>query len=667
MLVLQNTPRAAFELPADEQHRLELQEVELDSGTARFDLTFALEERKEGLKGELEYNTDLFEEPGIIRLITHFQYLLEQIVARPEQELWQLSPLSQTEKMHILEILNQTEQTLPEEIGLSQMFEIQAQRSPKATALVFEQKQLSYRELNQRANQLAHLLKESGVGPERCVGLAVEPSFEMIIGFLGILKAGGVYVPLDPGYPKERLRFMFADAQIALLLTQQHLMHQLPKADLPTLCLDSVEERIAGYSSENLERETTQENLAYIIYTSGSTGQPKGTMVTHRGLYNLALAQSRAFQINAKSRVLQFASINFDASISEFAMAFISGATLYLAPRDVLAEPLDLLRQQAITKVTLPPAMLAVLPENDLPALKTIVSAGEACTTELVARWAPGRHFFNAYGPTEITVCSTIAECYPDGKQPGIGRPIANNQVYVLDRFMQPVPVGTVGELYLGGIGIARGYLGQPTLSAERFVPDPFSKEAGARLYRTGDLGRYTADGSLYCLGRSDQQIKLHGFRIELGEIEAQLNLHPGVLQAIVSIREDHPGIKRLVAYVVSEKQEKLTGDDLKHYLQERVPHYMIPALIIQLDALPYLPNGKVDRKALPAPDSERSEQEYTAASTEIEHILADICESVLGIEHIGVNDNFFELGGDSILSIQVIVKAREAGLQLSP
>ncbi|WP_086688519.1 non-ribosomal peptide synthetase [Nostoc sp. T09] len=501
--------------------------------------------------------------------------------------------------------------------SVHQLFEVQVEKSPDSIAIVFEglesqqtcQSVLTYRELNIRANQLAHYLKTLGVGPEVLVGICVERSIEMIVGMLAILKAGGAYLPLDPNYPKERLAFMLEDSQVSVLLTQQRLVESLPINTAQIICLDTDWDVIAQHSAENLTCEVTLDNLAYVIYTSGSTGKPKGVLVPHAGVGNLAREQIRIFDLQPDSRVLQFASFSFDASVSEIFMAFLAGATLVLATRDSLMPGtglLKLLREQRITTVTLPPSALAVLPVQELPDLRSLIVAGEACPPELINRWAPGRRFFNAYGPTEVTVCATIAECTPSVKKPPIGYPIANKQVYLLDEKLEPVPVGVAGEVYIGGLGLARGYLNRPELTAEKFIvkkaegrekserrlppfPEGVAEGIGTserqeaegqggesspsysslstqhsalstqhsekRLYKTGDLACYLPDGSLEFLGRIDEQVKVRGYRIELGEIEAVIGRHPGVQQAVVMAREDVPGQNRLIAYVVQNPE----------------------------------------------------------------------------------------------------------------
>ncbi len=650
-----------------------ISQLDIHTGTAKFDLTMELDERPEGIIGRLEYSTDLFEEATITRMISHYQTLLEGIVAYPENSLSQL-PLLTAKEQQQLRLWNKT----PLAMGIHQLFEAQVKRTPDASAVVFENQSLTYRELNQRANQLAHYLMSLGVKPEVLVGISVERSLEMIVGVLGVLKAGGAYVPLDPKYPQERLDFMVEDAQVKVLLTQQHLRKTF-QGPYSLCCLDSDWETLAKESLENPDHEVAPHQLAYVIYTSGSTGRPKGVMVEHRGLCNLAIELIRRFNIQPDSRVLQFVSFSFDVSISEIIMALVSGATLCLVTRDALfpGRPLlQLLHEQAITIVNLPPSVLAILPVDEvLTNLQTIVVGGEPCPAELIDQWAPGRRFFNAYGPTETTVCATIAEC-TDGKQkPPIGRPIANTQVYVLDKQLQPVPVGVPGELYIGGIGLARGYLNRPELTEEKFIPNPFSETPGGRLYKTGDLARYLSDGNLEFLGRSDNQVKIRGFRIELGEVETILSQHPAIQQVVVMVREEIPGDKRLVAYWVANSPTPPDHTELRQWLSKKLPDYMIPTTFILLEFFPLTPNGKVDRRAISQTDLTTFEKLSNLSPdlttfeklsnlspdlttfeklSNLECIITQIWQEVLCLNKIDLHAPFFEIGGHSLLLVQV-------------
>jgi amino acid adenylation domain-containing protein len=480
------------------------------------------------------------------------------------------------------------------------------------------------------------------------------------------LKAGGAFLPLDPVYPPDRLAYMIEDSRIPVLLTQQALVENLPKNGAKIIALDAEWERIASkYSDNDLPITATPDNLAYVIYTSGSTGKPKGTMLGHRGLCNLAKAQQQAFDIELGTKILQFSSLSFDAAVWETVMALLNHATLCLAPRNQIASGdglVSIIRDQQINVVTLPPSVVAIMPDEKLPDLKVMITAGEKCTTEIVARWGQGRKFFNAYGPTETTVCASMLHVTKHFRQgPPIGKPINNFQLYILDSKWQAVPIGVAGELCVGGVGLARGYLGRPDLTADNFIPNPFSAKAGKRLYRTGDLVRYLPDGNVEFLGRIDHQVKVRGFRIELGEIEAALGEHPNILDVVVLAREDIPGDRRLVAYLITQPGAELKLADLRNYLRERLPEYMVPSFFIMLDEFPLTPNNKVDRKALPAPDQSRPdlESEYVEPRTETEKKLAAICAELLNIEKVGIYDSFFDLGGHSLLATQFMSRLR--------
>ena len=608
-------------------------------------------------------------DPGTVKdILHHLHNLLSHFVRSAERPLSTLSLLSSQEREQIVTAWNATEAEYPSAQCFHQLFEAQAERTPEAIALTFGDSQLTYCELNRRANQFAHFLRRMSIGRERLVGLYLERSLEMLIALLGVLKAGGAYLPLDPAHPLERLAFMLRDARVPVLVTQQTLLANLPEEYTQVVCLERDWPVIAGESVTNPFSPCQPDNLAYVIYTSGSTGRPKGVKIAHRGLCNLTEAQQQLFALGPRDHVLQFASLSFDASIWEIALAYRAGARLGLASLEHLqpGEPLvRLLQEQAITAVTLAPSVLAALPARSCPALHTIIVAGEPCFTELVTRWSPGRRFFNAYGPSETTVCATAALCQPDEQKPSIGRPIANMQAYLLDQHFEPVPVGVTGELCIGGLGLARGYLDRPDLTADRFIPHPFSARPGALLYRTGDLARYRPDGSIEFQGRLDHQVKLRGYRIELGEIETALRNHSRIRDAVVLLREDNPGEKYLTAYLVPDSGQTPVTADLRSYLQEKLPGYMIPSMFLSLDALPLTPNNKIDVKALPRPGLSTAGFP-TPPATENEHFLSEIWSSVLKRTNIGMQDNFFELGGDSILSIQIIDRARRRGLHFT-
>jgi amino acid adenylation domain-containing protein len=685
-LILQNTPRIILELKGARLKSL----LESEAHTAGVDLAVAITDTGRDLVGTVGYSRDLFDAETIERLISHYANVLRGIVDC-ERPVCELSLLSDQERAQIVVEWNQTERPYPQAQCIHDLFREQADRRPDQVALIGEQGQMSYRELNRRANRLGCYLQNRGVGPEVVVGLCVERSIEMVVAVLGVLKAGGAYLPLDPGYPLERLSYMIEDARIGIVLTEARLEERLPVSWGQTICLDQEREQIGEHSEKEPESEVGGENLAYLIYTSGSTGKPKGVMVAHRGLCNLVEAQKRAFGMDSAadhSRVLQFASLSFDASVWEIFGALAAGGSLHVYARESLIPGDDfarILREDQITTVTLPPTILAALEQAKLFHLQTIVSAGEACSTEIVERWAGKRRFLNAYGPTEGTVCASIGVCEAGSdRSPTIGRPVANTRLYILDREMNPVPVRARGDIYMAGVGLARGYLGKPELTAERFIPNLFSQEDGARLYRTGDVGRYLSDGEIEFIGRADEQVKIHGHRIEPGEIETALGEQPGVRQVAVITREDEPGRKRLVAYVVadsaaeSKETAQLFGGEsaveigghqvakdlsveLRRALESRLPNYMVPSAIVLLDRLPLTSNGKLDRQALPAPEFGHTEIQngYADARTPVEEIVVGIFKEVLDLDRVGVHDNFFEVGGHSLLATRVISRVR--------
>jgi amino acid adenylation domain-containing protein/non-ribosomal peptide synthase protein (TIGR01720 family) len=633
--------------------------------------TLNISENSSGLTGVFRYNTDLFTPATISRMVGHFLTLLSSIVNNPDQKLSHLPLLTAAEQHQLLVEWNDTKTVYSQDKFFHQIFSEQVERVPDAIAVVFQDQQLTYRELNCRANQLAHYLQGQGVGSEVLVGICVERSLEMIVGILGILKAGGAYVPLDPTYPQERVAFMLSDSQVPILLTTQKLLTQLPKHQAQVICLDTDWARISTESEQTPESNVQIQNLAYLIYTSGSTGKPKGVLVTHEGLGNLTEDKIRTCRVQSDSRILQFFSLSFDASIPEIVMALGSGATLCLATSESLLPGsglMQLLREQAITHITIIPSALAALPQEELPALQMVLVGGEACSPELIERWSKGRLFINAYGPTETTVNASMVECGNNGQKFPTVRPAANKQLYILDQNLQLVPIGVPGELHISGVGLARGYLNRPDKTAEVFITNPFSNEPKSRLYKTGDLACYLSDGNIKLLGRLDHQVKIRGFRIELGEIEALLSQHPEVRDCVVIAREDNPGEKRLVAYIVPTTESVPTTSDLRHFLEEQLPEYMIPALFVFLEALPLNPSGKVDRQALPAPGTTRPELEdvFVAPRTPTEKALADIWAELLNLEQIGIHDNFFDLGGDSILSTQFIARANQVNLEFT-
>ncbi len=546
-------------------------------------------------------------------------------------------------------------------------------------AVVFAQQQLTYRELNAKANKLARYLQKLGVGADVLVGICVERSLEMVVGLLGILKAGGAYVPIDPTYPQERLEFMLEDADVSVLLTQERLLGLRTKQLEHIVCLDKDSQAIARESDNELNSTAQADNLAYVIYTSGSTGKPKGVTISHRALCNHMLWMQVEFPLSQSDRVLQKTAFSFDASVWEFYAPLLTGGQLILAKPGGQQDSdylLELIAEQKITTLQLVPSQLRVLLQKqniqNFQSLQRVFCGGEVLAIDLQDKFfqlLPGVELCNLYGPTEATINTTYWKCKYEENQliVPIGRAIANVQVYILDSHLQPVPIGVPGEIYIGGAGLARGYLNRPDLTAEKFIPNPFL--AGTRLYKTGDLARYRPDGNIEFIERIDGQVKLRGFRIELGEIEAQLRRHSGVKQAVVLIRSDFPGEQRLVAYFIPSQNHATTVSELRSFLKQNLPDYMIPTAFILLDNLPFLTNGKIDRQALPAPDTARPDlqADFVVPRTLIEETLVGVWAEVLRVEKVGIHDNFFELGGDSILSLQVIAKANQAGLQLTP
>jgi amino acid adenylation domain-containing protein len=614
---------------------------------------------------KLVYDSSRLEAATVSQMLRHLQAALVEMTAHPDQRLANISLMNQAERQQVLVEWNATTTERLPDACIHQLVEAQVERTPDAIALSFGDQSLSYREFNRRANQLAHHLRGLGVRPEVRVGLYLERSLEMVIGVVGVLKADGAYVPLDPATPPDRLAFMLQDAQVHVLLTQSNLRARLARQPMPILCLDSNWSGVANQPGHNPESGAAAGSLAYVIYTSGSTGQPKGVLIEHRGLSNVVCDQIRTLDMGPDERVLQFVSLNFDAAQAEIFRALVAGATLCLAPAESLlpGPPLrDFLHTNAITLASLPPSVLAVMPEDSsLPALRKLVVAGEACPAELAAQWSQGRRLFNAYGPTETTICATIATDWDKRRPPPLGRPIANTQAYVLDGRLQPVPRGVVGELYLGGVGLARGYLHQPDLTTASFVPNPFSDQPGARLYKTGDLVRWGPDGNLHFVGRMDAQVKIRGYRVELGEIEAVLGQHPQVRQGVVAAREDSFGGRQLVGYVVPQQEPAPAVAELRRFVRAKLPEYMVPAAWVFLPHLPRLGNGKVDRRALPAaePGLGRSLEPQELPRDQLEFQLVQIWEEVLGTQ-VGIRDNFFDLGGHSLLAVRLISRLEE-------
>jgi amino acid adenylation domain-containing protein len=627
---------------------------------------------EDGLDCRWAYDLSDIQVDDINGLVQQFITFLENVIQDSNRSLRNTPILNAADQHEICVEWNNTHVDYPHHICLHQLFEEQVHQTPDVVAARFENSDLTYRQLNHRANQLAHRLIKLGVGPEMHVGVYLERSLELVIALYAILKAGGAYVPLDQDYPQERITFMLEESQVPVLLTQQHLISALPKHDSKVICLDSDWDSITTESASNPESGVTSENLAYVIYTSGSTGKPKGVMNTHRGIVNRLLWMQDKYSLTEQDRVLQKTPYSFDVSVWEFFWPLSCGARLIIARPGGHKDSSYLIKtifEQEITTIHFVPSMLQTfLKDKDVQkcqSLKYVICSGEALSFELQKRFFSqlDAELYNLYGPTEAAVDVSSWRCQ---KESGleivpIGRPIANTQLYILDANLNPVPVGILGELHIGGVQVARGYLNRPELTAEKFIPNPFSADPKSRLYKTGDLVRFLPDGNIVYSGRLDHQVKLRGFRIELGEIEAVLCQHQDVAEAVVLAREDTTGDKRLVAYLSARTQSKLSIDELRDFLKGKLPEYMLPAAYVQLNALPLTPNGKVDRKALPAPDwKDQSKAAYLPPKDEWEKIITEIWQEVLKIDQVGVKDNFFELGGHSLLLALIYNQLRD-------
>ena len=691
LFTMQNAPEVKAELPG-----LEVEMLERQIQIATFDLSLVLQDSDQGMSGLLTGSLDLFEPEKLDRFVEHYEVLLESIVAGPEQKISQLPILSDAERQKLLVEWNDTQSATPDEHLIHQAIEATADRTPKAVAVRHEGEELTYSELNRRANQLARRLRCSGIGPEERVVIFMERSPEMLIALLGVLKAGGAYVPLDINLPSERLAFILNDVSAKALLTQETFKANLPRQEAEVIRLDAEWETIALEDGANLPCEVSAENLAYIIYTSGSTGTPKGVMVQHGSIKNYVETAIAEFGLEASDRVLQFASLSFDTSAEEIYPTLSAGATLLLRNDEMLASAstfLETCRDWGVTVLDLPTAYWHELALNMsaehrelLGQLRLVIVGGERALSQRLENWqryASGLRLLNGYGPTETTVVVTFTEVTErphSAQEIPIGRPIQNVQLYVLDRQMQLVPTGVPGELYVGGAALSRGYFEQPSLTAQAFIPHPFSKIGSERLYRTGDVVKYRADGELEYVGRADRQVKIRGFRIELGEIEAALCAQAGVHDAVVAAKERDDDDKQLVAYVVAnanvdddtrtaadatiEHDNSYAGKlvvSLKSALGQMLPAYMVPQAFIVLDELPLTSSGKVDYRRLPAPGQGRPTLfgEYVAPRSAVEQIMARIWAELLRVERVGVNDNFFDLGGHSLLATRLIARLR--------
>jgi len=646
--------------------RLRMTPRELESNTAKFDLTIDVETTPDTLKCNAEYNADLFERARIGRMLGHFETLLQGVVANVDQPISQLPLLSEAEQLELSAARRAAQRDFNLDECVHQLFERQAQETPNTLAVSIGDAHLTYRELNERSNQLARYLLSLGVGPESLVALALDRSLEMVIGLFGILKAGAAYLPLDPDYPQSRLSYMMEDAHAQVVLTQSHLLERTALGH-QVVCLDWDWERIARHDRTNLNTIIDREQLAYIIYTSGSTGGPKGVMVTHGSLTNLLHSMREHLSITTSDRVLGITTLSFDIAAVEMYAPLIKGACLELVSREELLSPAKLrqrLKDSTVIQAT--PSLWRMLVESgewNGRGKHRVLCGGEALSRQLAHQLAErSEAVWNGYGPTETTIYSSIDSVSGEGEgtHESIGRATANTQLHILDRWLAAVPKGVTGELYIGGTGVSRGYLRRPELTAERFIPNRFSKTPGARCYNSGDLARFLTDGRVEYLGRADHQVKVRGHRIELREIESVLAQHEQVRAAAVVVREAENGDKQLVAYVVAEGD----GGQLRTYLKERLPDYMVPAFFMTLDQLPLNANGKVDRRQLlelaQQASPHQSAKEYVAPRTATEEVLTDLWTEVLGIERVGINDDFFALGGHSLLATQLLSRVEK-------
>ena len=664
MLGLQNTPKV-------EQLRLggvQLSVEEIVRDTAQFDIAFFITEITDGLQVTIKYATDLYTEATIIRMINHFKMLLDSIVAAPQQKIGEFTMLTKAEEQQLVYEFNDTAVDYPKDKTVVDLFEEQATKTPAAIAVVFEGEQLSYKQLNERANQLAHYLRSRGIKKETIVPICIERSLEMIVGILGILKSGGAYIPIDPEYPEERIKFMLKDSNAKMVVSSSSGSQKLSLAkDIAIIELDSQWVKINEQPTDNLPAQATADNLAYVIYTSGSTGNPKGVMIENRSLINLLKSVAKEVDFKGTSSILSVTTYSFDICYLEFYMPLITGGKLIIVSREISMDGFKLaetISYHLPTHMQATPSTWQILLDTGWQNKETvrILIGGEAVKESLKDKLAINGDVFNLYGPTETTIWSAIKKLELNEKVV-IGKPIANTTILVLSK-SELLPIGVTGEICIGGDGLARGYLNRPELTQEKFIKDPFSKKNGARIYKTGDLGRWLADGNLEYLGRVDDQVKIRGYRIELGEIETVLHQCQGVNGGVVLAREDRSGSMQLVGYVVPETV--LDKEAIMNELRKKLPEFMVPALWVEVKNLPLTPNGKIDKKSLPDFDvmSEMNDN-YVAPRNETEKMISEIWEEVLKVEKVGMNNNFFELGGHSLIILKLVSKVRELGLKI--
>lgn len=667
MFVLQNAPLPQLKL-AD----LTLVPMEIDNGTAKFDLTLYMRETGQELTGSLAYNTDLFESASIARMIACFQTLVKSVATDADQQISKLELLAATQRRQLITEYNQTDEAYLCDRFIHQLFEAEAEVSPDALALVYENQNLTYGELNKKANQLAHYLKSMGIGPEVPVGICMEPCIDTIIGMLGIIKSGGAYVPIDTSFPKERVDFILDDVRAPVLLTRQTLVEKFSECKAQVINVDADWQTITEYGEENPYSYVEPGNLIYIIYTSGSTGTPKGVAIEHRQVLNYIYAIRQRLQFPFPASYATVSSIAADLGNTCVFPSLSFGGSLHIISPDRASDPnalAEYFQEHDIDCLKIVPSHLSALltsarSEQVIPR-KRLILGGESSSWNLIQRLrslAPHCLIFNHYGPTESTVgvltCKVEDQLSDESATVPIGQPIGNMKVYLLDTYLEPAPIGIPGEIHISGLGLARGYFNRPELAAEKFIPNPFSREPGARLYRTGDIARYGPSGNIEFLGRVDDQVKIHGFRIELGDIKAILDQHPSIRESLVMTYEAL-GAKAVAAYIVFNDDAKVVIADLRDYMKKRLPEYMIPSAFVTLDLLPRLPNGKINRKALPPPDKTALEVKtiYKPPASPVEKEMAEIWTRLLGVKQIGTRDGFFDLGGHSLLATQLVAR----------
>jgi amino acid adenylation domain-containing protein len=652
-----------FSFPPVNLSEITLKNTMIDRGASQLDLWLSLWEEEDGFKGIIEYSEELFDKSTVSQMIRNYLTLLQSIVDNPQERIESLLLLDETEKNKVVYEFNHTQVELPEHPCFHLLFEQHAKQTPHKTAITFENREITYGELNSRSNQLAHFLMELGVGKDVLVGVYIERSLEMMIGVLGILKAGGAYVPLDPTYPEERIGFMIEDARMPVILTQDKLETSIPKNEAVIICLDTDWNDIAQQDTRTPHLDAKGENLAYVIFTSGSTGRPKGVQVPHHAVLNFLVSMSQQPGFSTEDVLLAVTTLSFDIHVLELYLPLIVGSKVVIVSRETASDGDQLLKSLQRSRATVMQAtpstwrLLIAAGWQGNNGLK-VLCGGEAFPRDLVKELLTrAGSVWNMYGPTETTVWSS---CYQitDGDDPVlIGQPIANTQTYILDHLLQPVPIGVSGELHIGGDGVTRGYLDRPELTEKQFIPDPFRSENNARLYKTGDLARIRSDGNLEYVARIGTQVKVRGFRIELGEIESILSEHRSVNKCVASVREDQPGDVRLIAYIVAKDSEEISTTSIRKHLRNKLPEYMVPQHYIALEELPLTPAGKVDRKNLPKPERDfaMESSEYVAPNNEIEEILAGIWQELLGVNRIGIDENFFDIGGNSLIALRLM------------